>query len=313
LERDNQSLIPTLSAKELVERFSVQDRYWDQAMFEDFNQFGFHRLEHTQHLMIEALPPHRKNFHDFFFITKGVLHRGRGVDSYEVRPHTFCFIPAHQITYAALTSSDVEGFACHFTDKLLAGMQETTLQKLDFLHLDGQPLVEVPAHHTPTLIYLLERIEAEFIQDLENKYELIAAYLQTLFLELTRFIAPRSHKAAKSNETITARYKQLLAQHIQTTQSIQDYAEMLGITPNHLNKCVKQVTSRTARDWIQEVILLESKVLLAQTTLPIAEISFRLGITDQSYFGRFFKKKTGHTPSQYRKMIEMSGFLPEPS
>jgi len=313
LERDKQSLIPTLSARELVERFSVRDRYWDQTLFEDFNQFGFHRLEHTQHLMIESLPPHRKTFHDFFFITKGVLHRGRGVDSYEVRPHTFCFIPAHQITYAALTSSDVEGFACHFTDQLLAGMQDTTLQKLDFLHLDGQPLVEVPTNHMPVLIYLLERIEAEFIRDLENKYELIAAYLQTLFLELTRFVISKPHKMVKSNETITARYKQLLAQHIQTSQSIQDYAEMLGITPNHLNKCVKQVTSRTARDWLQEVILLESKVLLAQTTLSIAEISFRLGMADQSYFGRFFKKKTGHTPSQYRKMIEMSGFLPESS
>ena len=54
------------------------------------------------------------------------------------------------------------------------------------------------------------------------------------------------------------------------------------------------------------MLLLESKVLLGQFTLSIAEIAYKLNFQDQSYFGRFFKKNSGATPTQYRRMIEKS-------
>ena len=82
--------------------------------------------------------------------------------------------------------------------------------------------------------------------------------------------------------------------------SVSEYASQLQVTPNYLNKTVKHHTHRTAIDWIEIARLNLAKQLLKDRTIPVSEVAGRTGIPDQSYFSRFFKKKTGLTPSQYR-------------
>ena len=78
---------------------------------------------------------------------------------------------------------------------------------------------------------------------------------------------------------------------------------MLAVSPNHLNKCVKTVTGKSAHDLLSEMILLEAKVLLKQTSQSVSEIAFQIGRNEISDFVRFFKSKTGMSPGEYRKMI----------
>ena len=82
--------------------------------------------------------------------------------------------------------------------------------------------------------------------------------------------------------------------------SVADYAQQLQVTPNYLNKTVKTHTHRTAIDWIEIARLNLAKKLLKNNEIPIADVARLSGLDDQSYFSRFFKKKTGLTPSQYR-------------
>lgn len=78
---------------------------------------------------------------------------------------------------------------------------------------------------------------------------------------------------------------------------------MLSITPNHLNKCLRTITGKSPTKWIDEAIILEAKVLLSQTTLSVNEITTELGLSDPSYFSRFFRKYEGCTPLEFRKHI----------
>ena len=82
--------------------------------------------------------------------------------------------------------------------------------------------------------------------------------------------------------------------------SVTDYASRLGVTPNYLNKTVKHHTRRTAIDWIEIARLNLAKKILKDPSIPIGDISQLVGLPDQSYFARFFKKKTGLTPSEFR-------------
>ena len=77
---------------------------------------------------------------------------------------------------------------------------------------------------------------------------------------------------------------------------------MLSVTPNHLNKCVKSTIGKSAHDLLSEMILLEAKVLLKQTSLSVSEIAYQVGRNEISDFGRFFKSGTGLTPGEYRKI-----------
>ena len=303
---DIHKFIPTYSPQQLVNKFAVPDQYWHQTILKEDHAFGVHRLERARHLMTKPLPPHRKSFHDFFLITKGYLDRSKGTEHYHVMANTFCFMPAHHITYNALGSEDIEGVACHFNNEILHLERHPLLHSIDFLNFSGHPLVHIPEAHMPVILFLLKRMEEESQANLPHKYPLIQSYLIALLLELSRFATPRAAHHTHAASTIADHFKKLLHVHIEEKQRISAYAQMLSVTPNHLNKAVKQATGRTASDWIKEMLLLESKVLLGQSTLSIADIAYKLNFQDQSYFGRFFKKNSGTTPTQYRSMIEKS-------
>ena len=99
---------------------------------------------------------------------------------------------------------------------------------------------------------------------------------------------------------IPEKFLQMVFEKGHESMSVSDFAQQLQVTPNYLNKTVKAHTRRTAIDWIEIARLNMAKQLLKDNEVPIADVARLAGLEDQSYFSRFFKKKTGLTPSQFR-------------
>jgi AraC-like DNA-binding protein len=74
----------------------------------------------------------------------------------------------------------------------------------------------------------------------------------------------------------------------------------LYVTPKHLTETVKEMTGKTAGEWIDDAIILEAKVLLRNSGTGIAQVANLLNFPDQSSFGKFFKKHTGYAPTEFR-------------
>ena len=104
-----------------------------------------------------------------------------------------------------------------------------------------------------------------------------------------------------TDHAIVKQYKKLVSQHFLNKRKVSDYADMLFITASHLNKLTKNETGRTAHKLIEEMLLLEAKVLIIHTNLSIAEIAYQLNFSDPSHFNKFFKKLSGVTPLLLRK------------
>ena len=102
---------------------------------------------------------------------------------------------------------------------------------------------------------------------------------------------------------VPEKFLQMVFERDKTPLSVSEYADILQVTANYLNKTVKNHTHRTAIDWIEIARLNMAKKLLKNRNTPISEIAEKTGLVDQSYFSRFFKKKTGMTPSQYRNSL----------
>ena len=96
-------------------------------------------------------------------------------------------------------------------------------------------------------------------------------------------------------------FLELLHANYKTNREIGFYADRLFVTPKYLSRCVKEVTGRTAGDWIDNHVINESKALLASTRLTIQQISDRMGFLSTALFGKFFKRVEGITPTAYRK------------
>ena len=249
--------------------------------------------------------PFRLTVFSFFFLTNGTSTRSKGLMTYDIGENTFFFLPAYEISLYRLINDKAQGFFCYFNAELLTSdyKLKELLADFPFLNFNCYPLVTITTGIKEVIVVLLKRLEDEYKKGAKCRYDILRAYLMALFTELKPFATTASPSSKNSAYNITEQYKKALSQYIYEKQKVADYADMLAVTPNHLNKCVKSVTGQSAHDLLSEMILLEAKVLLKQTTLSISEIAYQIGRNEIADFTRFFKTKTGMNPGEYRKMV----------
>lgn len=99
---------------------------------------------------------------------------------------------------------------------------------------------------------------------------------------------------------LTTNFLNLLSEHFKEEKRVIYYANKLCITPRHLSQVVKQVTEKTAGELIDDMVIGEAKILLNNPLLNISEVAMVLKFSNSSFFGKFFKKQTGFSPSEYK-------------
>lgn len=270
------------------------------------NTFHINRLEDYIPLMKAHLEkdinPFRLTVFNFMFLTQGSTRRSKGLINYEIGSNTFFFVPAFEISTQDFISEDAKGFYCHFNLDLLSFdyKLKDLLAHFPFLNFNCNPIIKIDSSTLNTILNLLERLDTEYKKGADCKFEIIRTYLITLFVELLPFVEITSSRPDDIDYQVTKNYKKALAQYIYEKQKPEDYADLLNISPDKLNKCVQNITGKKASELLNDMILLEAKVLLKQTTLSISEITYKLGQEHISNFTRFFKNKTGMTPGDFR-------------
>ena len=92
-----------------------------------------------------------------------------------------------------------------------------------------------------------------------------------------------------------------ISQKINTYITVEEIADLIGLSPKHLQAIFKQSTGKTPLEYITEVRLIYTKNCLLSTDLSIAEIAYIHGFSSCSYFNYVFKKHFNQTPGQFRK------------
>ena len=117
-------------------------------------------------------------------------------------------------------------------------------------------------------------------------------------------IYEKQHLIIKGKQTrkqeLNALFQELVFHHYKEHRNVQYYADALFVSSKHLTETIKDVTGRTAGEWIDDAVILESKVLLRNHEISIARIAEEIHFPDQSSFGKYFKKHAGLSPSDYR-------------
>lgn len=277
---------------------------WKPEVSGFYERFHIERIEnYSQHLKL-PLEPHRRSVYFFLFVTKGKAYRSKGLTEYEIKTNHFFFLPADQITALRAVSPDIEGFYCHFLPGIFNQQHlKTDLSKdFNFYSLSGYPVV--PVNHIERYINILQILEKEYKDSNPKRFEIIPYYLLSLFKEVSLEHSEHRPPAHPAHIHLTTAYKDLLTVKIGEINSVKDFATLLEVTPNHLNKSVKLTTGKSAHALLDEMRMLEAKVLLKQTDLSIAEIAFKTGKSDPSDFSRFFKLNSGQSPREFRQKPE---------
>ncbi len=270
--------------------------------------FHINRIESVLGKIKFPLSPHRKTVHDFLFLTNGNTLRSKGLHQYKFGKNTFFFLPAYQISTHDFLTADSTGYFCHFNSIIFNSIAPNLdlNQNYNFWQFSGDPLVEINENIKPNLVNILDRLVVLYESQENPNQNLLASYLIALFSELSVFTKNQSKNPKNAAQRITEQYKNLLSEQIYKTNRVADYAQMLSVSADHLNKCVKATTGRTSQELLLEMVLLEAKVLLKQTTLSISEIAFKFSETNPSDFSRFFKGKVKISPKEYRQLTDFA-------
>lgn len=300
LKKENH--IPTLQPG-LRDEFHFGKVQWQWEIPDQHHLFHINRLEDVLDKLSFPLPPHRKTVYDLLFLTKGTSVRSKGLSQFQIEGNQFFFLPALQITAHESMSEDIEGFFIHFSADLFAVDYAHILKPFHFLQFLANPIVTIPKNREFPILNIFYRLETLYKNLKKEDLKLVSWYLLTLLTEVNRFAILDSNQSKKNAAAqLTDKYKDALTQHIYQKQTVQDYAEMLFVTPNHLNKSIKTTLNKTAQSLLNEMLILEAKSLLKYSGLPISQIAEKLCGRTPSNFSRFFKNQTGLSPKQYLEL-----------
>lgn len=165
------------------------------------------------------------------------------------------------------------------------------------LRLSPDEVVRILEYHS----FLRQKIRMP-----ESRYKKTIAYslLHAFLYEIASIFdrrKPLNIKPQSRKNELFLKFMETLQAHYKRERSVAFYADKLCLTSKHLSNVIKELTGKSAGEWIDSYVILEAKTLLKTTELTILEISEELHFANQSFFGKYFKLHTGMSPVRYRR------------
>jgi AraC family transcriptional regulator, transcriptional activator of pobA len=299
--------IKTHSTETFRSKYISPEKQLDELLKTDFGKFFIVKVEDMIRLIKLPVPPTKATTHSLIYLTEGEATMTIGSESFKVFKDECLIVPAGQVF--SFDNLDInKGFLCNFHDDIIVGKfgKNELLQDFEFLNIWGNPRISLGLEKSKFIEQLLSRIYYDYSNNGLQHLDIIQSYFIATLCEINSIYKPLSNSNQTNAINITNKFKAMVFANIKSKHLVTDYASLLNITPNHLNKLVKTITGKSPTKWIDDTLVLEAKVLLYQTSLSINEVASEIGIYDQSYFSRLFKKYEGITPLEFRKKIETS-------
>lgn len=170
-----------------------------------------------------------------------------------------------------------------------------------------QPSLELEEEHRLLLRDHVRLMVKIIQQETRFRMECIRSVLSSIFYFLAGVwgekLADRNGAAEASSgrsRTLVDQFIKLVSEYHTSQRNVGFYAEKLCLTPKYLSRVIRDATGKSAPEWIDTYVILEAKNLLKYSGLAIKEIVYKLNFPNQSVFYKFFKARTGMTPSEYR-------------
>ena len=106
---------------------------------------------------------------------------------------------------------------------------------------------------------------------------------------------------ARRPTTYVRDFMRLLHLNYLRERSSEFYASRLCISSKYLSIIVKEATGRSVSDWISEFVVMEAKNLLRFSGKSVQQVAYALNFPSQSSFGKYFKRVTGISPTDYQR------------
>ena len=212
------------------------------------------------------------------------------------------FLSSNGIIQYPDPSSEIQGIGLSISDELFSLAIGNRIPKAfdghlrDFqLHLQEQDLEYLDQLHQ--LIY-------QYMRQHEGSSQ-VTLHLVSAFLWYVDHLWNRQEQSELESQSREQRlftaFIQLVSEHAPEHHTIDFYASRLCLTPRYMSTIVKQVSGKSAKQWIDDALVTRIKIDLKHTDKTIARICDEMNFPNPSFLTKFFKRITGLTPTQYQK------------
>lgn len=184
------------------------------------------------------------------------------------------------------------------------------MQRYEFFSYSSTEALHLSGTEVGIFKQVLDMIEMELQHPIDNHTrELIVSNIELLLNYCLRFYDRQFITREEINHNVVKQFDALLKNYIQKLAekeglpTVSYFADKCCLTPGYFGQLVKTETGRTAKDFINDRLLISAKEFLNDDQLTVNQISARLGFEYPQHFVRFFKQHTGQTPNEYRKAV----------
>lgn len=249
----------------------------------------------------------RSDFLNVILILKGELTVSLNLEKYTAKKDSLMIVSPYTIKKIESVSKYNLVSGVNFTlDFLTAiGMPKITVELPDYFSSRFSPHWKLKRNDAAKLQLLMrqlnERISSlnEQVYGKELLYHTFYIFLYEVYDMSKKYATAVTHHISRK-ENLVKSFQNQLQKQFRKNRNVQFYAEQLNITPKYLTETVKEITGKTAGELIDSYVMMEAKLLLDDPLLSIAQIADELNFSDQSFFGKFFKRHVGMSPKEYR-------------
>ncbi len=249
--------------------------------------------------------PHQLKFYNLIFFTEGKGRHFIDFEWYPVQQNSLVYLTKGQVN-AFEFSESLKGYCLIFTEayfvKCFSNLSEDFVFRLFNPQLFS-PILQIPT--TSDFVHYFDLLQKEFHQtDTFNQKTIIESLFIILVSKAENIKQNQTyHIKGSSKILVFQKFTALIEQNLAKSRSADFYADKLAITYKHLNTICKELQNKTAKNIIDDFVILEAKRNLINSSLKSNELAYKLGFEDPTNFTKYFKKKTGLTPNSFKKSI----------
>jgi AraC-like DNA-binding protein len=251
--------------------------------------------------------PHRHDYYTVILVKNATGKHIIDFNEYTLEANQIYFVSPGQI-HQVIEEKKSFGYVVLFSPEFLTE-NHIPCYFIDDLNLFNDHGNSPPLHLNEKEVEQLSAFCEEMIsiQNSDLKYmELaISSYIK-LFLIHCNNVCTLKNDNPQNQEAINSilkNFKMLVNEKYMVWHQTTDYANELNVSPDYLNRVIKSLTGKTAKEFIQARIIIEARRLLYFSEMSAKEIGYKLGFSEPANFSAFFKKNTGFSPSQINKRV----------
>lgn len=251
--------------------------------------------------------PHKFDFFLFVNHTSGGVKFKLDMEEYEVETggNIITFTPGQIISVESFTpdfDADVMILSSQFMESLLVYLKGTIPMRFGMMRQvvfkNNEQEKQMQEVFVKAVKHVLKQTDNPF------RLQMVQHVMMAIFYasDKPQSISNKGDVIRTNADQLTKQFLELVKENFRQERQLKFYADELCITPRYLSRVVKECSGSSAADWIERYVVLEARALLKSTNMNIQQISDSLNFPSQTFFGKYFKRRVGMSPKEYRRV-----------